>query len=104
MFLPISFVHRDKTYNPVVDQEEPAKNNFLGALPNPPRGTKIKTERDTNTQCEANEDEAHSEHEYESIDDSIMYVALCFKCSNLAENCCEEMCLLYVCVCLCMCM
>ena len=92
MFLPVSFVHRDKTYNPVVDQEKPAENNFLGALPNPPRGTKTKSERDTKPQCVTNEDE---EHEYESID-LIVYVALCFKYSNLAENCCEEMCLLYV--------
>ena len=95
MLLPVSFVHRDKTYNPVVDQEELADNDCSGTLPNPPQGTKIKTERDTKPQCVISKDEADSQREYEPLD-LIMYVALCFKCSDLAENCCEK------CVCMCM--
>ena len=89
MLLSVSFVHRDKTYNP--------NNDCSGTLPNPPQGngTKIKTERDTKPQCVTSKDEADSQREYEPLD-LIMYVALCFKCSDLAENCCEK------CVCICM--
>ena len=110
VFLPISFVHRDKTYYPVVDKEEPVDNNCLGALPNSPQdsGTKTaqpqsitKTERDTKSsqpQHVTKKEKAHSRHDYESLD-IIMYVTHCFKCSHLAEIVVKKC----VCVCACAC-